>query len=107
MFHFFLVDYNDKGYMYQVGISSEVPINDIKKHFKQYSKDVLYAGTRLEVKPKYLKTKQNTPVGEIFYTKFMFDKCMKVPKDHWSSKLRRDLLARQDGEVFFIEEQDA
>ena len=44
MYHYFLVDFNNEGYMYRVGIMSEKenPIPEIMDYLKQNSKDVLY-----------------------------------------------------------------
>lgn len=102
MYHYFLVDFNNEGYMYRVGIMSEKenPIPEIMDYLKQNSKDVLYETSTKEVKEEYLKTTRTIPCGKIFCTKFLFDKCIKVSKDHWSSKLRRDLMSKQDGKVY-------
>ena len=95
MYHYFLVDFNNEGYMYRVGIMSEKenPIPEIMDYLKQNSKDVLYETSTKEVKEEYLKTTRTIPCGKIF------DKCIKVSKDHWSSKLRQDLMSKQDGKV--------
>lgn len=101
IYHYFLVDMNDNGYMYRIGVKAEktTSLKEIVNYFKQYSKDVLYEYSTLEVDKKYLKTMKTIPCGYIFTTKFLFDKCMRVDKDHWSCKLRRSLLDKQDGEV--------
>ena len=54
MYHYFLVDYNNEGYMYRVGIMSEKenPIPEIMDYLKQNSKDVLY---ETSTKRKYIE----------------------------------------------------
>ena len=104
MYHYILVDYNDKGYMYRVGVSSDTSILEILDYFKQFSRDVLYECSKTKVKAKLLKKTRKTPVGEIFETNYLFDKCLKVPKNHWSFTLRKKLLTRQTGKVFIDDE---
>ena len=108
MYHFFLVDFkNDKGYMYRVGIENDdnVTIDDIKQYFKQYANEVLYEYSTINVHSRYLKTKRKTSVGNIFSTVFLFDKNINVPADHWSCRLRRKILPRQNGDVYVENEQ--
>lgn len=103
IYHFFLVDFkSDSGYMYRVGIACEngTQLKDVKDYLQAYANEVLYEKTSTEVKKRYLKTMRETPVGKIFMTKFLFDKDISVPYDHWSCRLRRKLLPRQKDEVF-------
>lgn len=98
-YHYFLVDLVNNGEMYSVGVMSEddTPIQCIMDYFKTYSKDVLYDRTEQEVDKKYAKRTRNIPCGKIFYTKFLFDKCIKSKYDFWGSELRRKLLKQQEG----------
>lgn len=104
MYHYFLVDLNDNGYMYRVGVMSDdtTPLKEITNYLKEHSKDVLYEASTDYVKPEYLKTTRTIPCGKIFCTKFLFDKCIKVNKEHWSVKLRCSLMDKQDGEVHLL-----
>ena len=104
-YHFFLVDFkNDSGYMYRVGIESgdDTSLKDIRKYLKQDANEVLYERSCTEIKKRYLKTKKQTPIGNVFMTSFLFDKCMNVPYDHWSCRLRRKVLSRQTDEEFVL-----
>ena len=106
MYHFFLVDLCNDGNMYRVGVISSAPnaVQEIKAYLQKYSKDVLYEESRTSVNKKFLKHQRKTEVGNIFASYFLFDKCMKVPYQHWSSRLRRKLVARQNNEVYLVNE---
>lgn len=93
-YHYFLVDLVNNGELYHVGVMAEeeTSIDTIMDYFKQYSNDVLYEKTEDEVPTKYLKCTRKIPCGNIFYTKYLFDKCMKAKYDFWGSKLRRSVL---------------
>ena len=73
MVHYFLVDLNDGGAYYRIGIVSDFEKEDVETFWQQYSKDVRFLCTKAEPSARS-KGVREIPVGVICSCKFFCNK---------------------------------